>query len=152
MVDIFDSNNLSAKYIQPGRQLNNYCVTDTPTMLDAMRRAVASWYFLPTIEADGPSVPLAQYQPVPAQSILTGTLRLSLFSQCYDPKAAVTITLDGAPISQDSTPGDHAIAVSPQNFDLRQAHCQDQCRRLKRSHSRMPRGGIPLCPPISTGR
>ena len=139
MVDIFDSNNLCAKYIQPGRQLNKLLtVTGHSTMLDAMRHAVASWYaFLPAVEANGHWCAIAQYQSLSSTPNRSspGTLRLSIYSQCYDPKSQVTVMIDGAPINQDSTPGDHAVTVSPCQFNVREAHVvKVLSRRLIRRH------------------
>jgi hypothetical protein len=101
MVDIFNMDNL--KYAEPGRQLNNYSITDTEGVKQGYRRAVAPDYFLSRIGATArptPIVPLISGLAVPR-----GTLRVSSWARCWADKFTVTYLLDGKPAGEVSEPG-----------------------------------------------
>jgi hypothetical protein len=100
LIDIFNNDNL--KYAQPGRQLNNYSITDTDRVRDAYAKAVAPDYFLSEVgsgtasfgAAATPVVPVGQAGvPTPR-----GILRVSAWARCYDPAFAVKYTLNGAEV------------------------------------------------------
>lgn len=91
LIDIFDNDNLT--YAQPGRQLNNYSVTDSETVRAAYARAVSPDYFLSDVtDAPRPTpvVPLKDGQPVPR-----GILRVSSWARTYSDRFSVTYAVDG---------------------------------------------------------
>jgi hypothetical protein len=101
LVDIFDNDNLT--YAMPGRQLNNYSVTETEEVLRAYARAVAPDYFLSDLgtgRRPTPVVPLGEGIAAPR-----GILRVSSWARCYADRFSVTYALDGRDVSVVSEPG-----------------------------------------------
>jgi hypothetical protein len=105
LINIFDNNNLL--HAAAGRRLNNYCVTDHPVVLAAVRRAVAPDYFLSQF-IDGP--PPAQAilpQPLLPGHALAGPARLSAWVKSYDNVLTVCWALDGKELARLTTPGEY---------------------------------------------
>lgn len=92
LVDIFDMDNL--KHAEPGRQLNNYSVTDSEPVLASYKRAIASPYYLERI---GATAKLPTIVPIPATGLTVpaGPLQLSAFARCYSNNFSVTYLVDG---------------------------------------------------------
>lgn len=101
LIDIFDNNNL--KYAEAGRQLNNYCVTDTDVVRTGYSRAVAPDYFLSDVASDfraTPVVPMKDGLKVPR-----GMLKVSSLARCYAENFTVLYELDGQKVAADAEPG-----------------------------------------------
>ena len=92
-INIFDCDNVT--YAMPGRQLNNYSVTDSDEVLAAYREAVADAYFLSEVKS-GASSPVS-IVPVPDAGLTVprGILRVSAWARCYADRFSVTYSLDG---------------------------------------------------------
>ena len=107
MVDIFDNDNL--KYALPGRQLNNYSVTDNDYVLREYSRAVAPDYFLSDIEPyqkPTPIVPITNSLSVPR-----GILTVSSWARCYSERSAVVYVLDGKSLSVIPDSGPRSVEL-----------------------------------------
>ena len=102
LVDIFNMDNL--KYAEPGRQLNNYSITDTQSVLKGYKRAISSDYFLERI---GATAKVATVIPVPAKGLTVpaGTLMVSSWARCYAANYSVTYLVDGKEAATVSDPG-----------------------------------------------
>jgi len=103
LIDIFDNDNLM--YALPGRQLNNYSVTETQEVLRAYSGAVAPDYFLSGVgegEAQRPTpvVPMGE-----SVAVRRGILRVSSWARCYADRFTVTYALDGLRVAAVSEPG-----------------------------------------------
>lgn len=112
LVDIFDMDNL--KYATPGRQLNNYSVTDSDEVLAGYKRAIASDYFLSRI---GATAKVATTVPIPATGLTvpSGTLRVSSWARCYAESFRVTYQVDGKDAASATEPGgrEATLTLSP---------------------------------------
>ncbi len=86
LVDIFDNDNLL--YAQPGRQLNNFSVTDSETVTDTYARAIAPDYFLSDVGTEFRPAPL-QAVPVSGFRVRRGILRLSAWARTYSERFSV---------------------------------------------------------------
>ncbi len=105
LVDIFDNDNV--QYAQPGRQLNNYSVTDSARVRDAYAHAVAPDYFLSDIPPrDVPPTPI---RPL-ADGLVTGRgiVKVSAWARCYVARPTVSYALDGREVFRSGTPGPYA--------------------------------------------
>jgi Glycosyl hydrolase family 26 len=119
LVDWFDCNNL--RRARPERQLNDYSITDDPSVLSAYRTAIAPDYFLGQRE-DRPS---ATIRPLRDQEPLDGIVTLSAWVRAPLDRPRVYLVADdhvlyagdepGAPVCQWDTrrarPGTHAIRL-----------------------------------------
>ncbi len=98
-VDIFDNDNL--KYALPGRQLNDYSVTDTPIVLAAYKRAIAPDYFLSDVWGAWGGLPETPFAPaviVPLAKDANaprGILRVSAWARSYAETFTVAYKLNG---------------------------------------------------------
>mgnify|MGYP001554365039 CR=1 FL=1 len=111
MVDIFDMDNL--KYAEPGRQLNNYSITDSDGVKDGYRRAVAPDYFLSRIGATARPTPIVSLTN--GLSVPRGTLRVSSWARCYANKFTVQYLLDGKPAGDANEPGPREVDLEISN-------------------------------------
>jgi hypothetical protein len=105
LIDIFDNDNLT--YALPGRQLNNYSVTDSDAVLAGYSRAVASDYFLGDFDPyrkPTPVVPLTN-----ALSVPRGILRVSSWARCYSERYAVVYSLNGKDLTALTDAGSREI-------------------------------------------
>lgn len=109
LIDIFDCNNIA--FAPAGRQLNDYCVTDSPAVLAAFRQAVAPGYYLSGVEqgalADRPILP----RPLQAGSTLARKVRFTAWVKTYDQQPTVVYSVDGNPVAQHNTPGDYGLVL-----------------------------------------
>lgn len=108
LIDIFDNDNLI--YAQPGRQLNNYSVTDSEIVRAAYAAAVAPDYFLSRIPPEGasptPILPLSEgFATVP------GILRVSAWARSYVHRPRVTYLLNGREVFTSAAPGAYAAEL-----------------------------------------
>ena len=109
MFDIFDNNNM--KYAPEGRQLNDYCVTETPTVLQVISQAVSGDYYLSKI-VDAPTVtPAVCQREVTDGAVLTGVARLSAWVKSYDNAITVVFALDGKEIDRLATLADYRTTL-----------------------------------------
>ena len=92
LVDIFDMDN--TKHAEPGRQLNNYSITDSPAVKDAYARAIASPYFLTRIGA-GAHPPVVTSVPTSGLILPSGPLTVSAWARCYADRFNVSYAIDG---------------------------------------------------------
>lgn len=108
LIDIFDCDNL--RYARPGRQLNDYSVTNTTLVRDAYAAAVASDYFLSDIGRQSasptPITPLTDGLSIPP-----GIITVSAWARSYTPRPTVTYTLDGRDVFRESRPGIYQAAL-----------------------------------------
>ncbi len=106
MVDVFNMNNL--KWAMPGRQLNDYSVTNSATVLRAYRDAIAPDYFLSDMRHtdDGVTGP-TPIAPIPASGLTVGRgiLRVSVWARCYADRYNVAYELNGSTIANIAAPG-----------------------------------------------
>lgn len=102
LIDIFDNNNLA--HARPGRQLNNYSVTDSPRVEEAYARAVKSDYFLSDIGARR-AVPTPIVALADGFRVARGMMTVSVWARCYVPRFTVRYTLDNREVFRSDTPG-----------------------------------------------
>ena len=107
LVDIFDMDNL--KHAEPGRQLNNYSVTDSDAVKEGYKRAVAPDYFLTHIGAT--ARPTSIVSLTNNLSVPRGTLRVSAWARCWADNFTVGYLVDGKPVAEA---GEHG----PREADL----------------------------------
>ncbi|MEW6280268.1 MAG: glycosyl hydrolase [Candidatus Eremiobacterota bacterium] len=94
LISWYDCNNLV--HARPGRQLNNYLLTDQPEILDAYRETVASDYFLDSLEGSARGwVPLKGGQ---SASVLEAWVRT------YVNRPQVYFRLDGKVVARVQIP------------------------------------------------
>jgi hypothetical protein len=104
LIDIFDNDNI--KHAQPGRQRNNYSVTDTEVVRTGYARAVAPDYFLPDVLTEKETQTPTVIQPVGARlTIPRGILPVSVWARCYATRPVVIYKLNGQQIASDAEPG-----------------------------------------------
>ncbi|MDQ2730776.1 MAG: hypothetical protein M3Y56_03880, partial [Armatimonadota bacterium] len=123
LMDIFDCDNL--EHARPGRQLNDYSITDSDSVLAAVKGAVAPDYFLSTVlDKEQTNLP-AYVRKLEPGSSLSGTASLSASIKTYDGNPTVIYRLDGKeaarldragpyPLDLDTThysPGKHQLSV-----------------------------------------
>ncbi|MDQ2733255.1 MAG: glycoside hydrolase family 26 protein, partial [Armatimonadota bacterium] len=127
LVDLFDCDNL--RYGPTGRKLNDYCITDCPPLMDAVRRAVAPSYFLSSVQKDRGGAPPPYPLPLAPQAQLSGVIHLSASVNSWDERPQVVYTSDGGEIARicsggpfrldlDTTklsPGRHLLSVRALN-------------------------------------
>lgn len=108
MVDLFDMDNL--RHAQPGRQLNNYRVTDGESMLHAYREAIRDPWYLSRVGDPPPSeehVPLGK-SPL---RIPRGAVELSAWSRCWSESHSVRYVVAGETLSPRHQLGARTIVV-----------------------------------------
>ncbi|GAB4463539.1 MAG: hypothetical protein OHK0029_32370 [Armatimonadaceae bacterium] len=107
LVDIFDNDNI--QYAQPGRQKNNYSVTDSETVRAAYAAAVAPDYFL----SDVGKVATPE-RILPLDSVIRtgrGILRVSAWARCYAKQPALIYKVNGSRVATITTPGPREAAI-----------------------------------------
>lgn len=109
LIDIFDMDNLT--YAQPGRQLNNYSITDSETVRAAYARAIAPEYFLERIGATVRPTPVVAV-PEKGLRVPRGTLRVSSWARCYADRFTVAYLVDGKEAGADAEPGAREAEVA----------------------------------------
>lgn len=127
LIDIFDCDNL--RYGPTGRKLNDYCITDCPPFMEAVRRAVAPAYFLSKVLKDQGGSPPPYAEPLTAEAQLSGVVHLSASVNSWDERPQVVYANDGGEITRicsggsfrldlDTTklnPGRHLLSVRALN-------------------------------------
>lgn len=105
MIDIFDNDNLT--YAQPGRQLNDYSVTNSEVVRSAYAEAVASDYFLSNVPGVASYTRPTSIVDIPASglSVPRGILRVSAWARCYADRFSVTYQMNGKPVRSVAGPG-----------------------------------------------
>jgi len=94
MISWYDRDNITHKSA-PGRQINNYCITDNPQVLAAYKGAIAEPYYLPTVPLDkAPEIPPILREVADGEK-LTGEIRLSAWAKAYVMAPKVRWLLDG---------------------------------------------------------
>ncbi len=114
MIELFDCNNI--EYARPGRQLNNYCVTDSPRVLSALKRAVAPDYFLTRVVRGTPPARLTYLKPVAPGTTLSGHAALSAWVKSYEEHPTVIYLLDGRELTRCTTPGDCRVQIATEKL------------------------------------
>ena len=120
-IQLYDMNNLV--WAEAGRQLSNYSVTDSDTVLAAYAQAIRPEYFLSTLgEEEGAPAPLFRLTPgavVPARLASNGILRVSAWARCYSDRFAVEYALDGRTIARFNEFGTFETTVPGAGSGLR---------------------------------
>ncbi len=112
LVDIFDNDNLT--YAQPGRQLNDYSVTNSEIVRAAYSEAVAPDYFLSDVAGVSSYKRPTPILSIPAAGLTVprGILRVSAWARSYADRFSVTYTLNGQAVRTLTEPG-------PRNVELK---------------------------------
>ncbi len=119
LVDWFDCNNL--RHARPDRQLNNYSLTDDPTISRAYSESIAPDYFL----GQPNDRPRATIRPLRDDEPLTGVVTMSAWVRTYVDRPRVYLLADdqvlyagdgpGAPIchwdTRHADPGAHQVRL-----------------------------------------
>lgn len=135
LVDIFDNDNIT--YAQPGRQLNNYSVTDSPTVLREYSRAVAPDYFLSDVNTRTRPLPVVPIGP--ALTVKRGLVRVSSWARCYAPDFSVTYLLNGREAGVAPMPGHREVqlGLTPGTYRLEAVVRDPKGRVAARTGSRV---------------
>lgn len=113
LIDIFDCDNL--EHARPGRQLNDYSITDSDTVLAAVKSAVTPDYYLSTVLDKEQTEFPAYIRKLAPGSELSGTASLSASVKTYDGTPTIIYRADGKEAARLNTPGPYA-------FDLDTTH------------------------------
>lgn len=135
LVDVFDNDNIT--YAQPGRQLNNYSVTDSLPVLREYSRAVAPDYFLSDVDSRTRPLPVV---PVgPTLTVKRGILRVSSWARCYTENFSVLYLLNGREAGVSSLPGHREIelGLTPGTYSLEAVVRDNKGRIATRTQSRV---------------
>ena len=114
MIDLFDCNNI--EYARPGRQLNNYCVTDSPQLLSALKRAVAPEYYLSRVMRGTPAAPHTYLKRVLPGTTVSGHAELSAWVKSYEEHPTVSYLLDGREITRCTLPADCRLQLATEDL------------------------------------
>ena len=115
LIDIFDMDNI--QYANPGRQLNNYSVTDSETVRRAYTRAVTPEYFLSTVGEE--AKPLENAPPLlsltSGVSVPHGILRVSAWARTWSDKFVVKWQVNEKDVALSPEPGEREayLTLSP---------------------------------------
>jgi hypothetical protein len=107
MISWFNSNNL--RHARPGRQLNNYSLTEQPTILNAYRKLISSPYFLGAPEEHDDEPPLPR--PLKAGQGTPEQARFSIWVKTYVPRPTVLVKVGEDIVYAGRQPGAHAVNV-----------------------------------------
>ena len=112
MVDWFDCNNLTRA--RPGRQLNNYLLTDNEAVLEAYREVIASPWFLGTevVDKKAPSSPVEVVPLKNGASIFGGT-GIQAHVRTYVEEPRVYFRLDGRVVMATKRLDRHFLPLDP---------------------------------------
>jgi hypothetical protein len=112
MISWFSSNNL--RHAKPGRQLNNYSLTEQPSILNAYRKLISGPYFLgaPEQRDEEPPVPrpLRTGQNTPEQA------RFSIWVKTYVPRPTVLLKVGEDIVYAGRQAGAHTVNVDLEPF------------------------------------
>lgn len=101
MISWYSRNNISQP-TAPERQLNNYCLTESPKLLQAYRESVAGDYFLSKVPFqpwDRQAAP-APILEINDERLVSGTLKLSTWVKCPMSRPLVKWLFDGKEIGR----------------------------------------------------
>ena len=116
LVGFFDCDNLSARNIVSGRQLNDYSVTDSPEVLAALTRAVASDYYLPAVLTEKQQALPTWTRALAPGAVLTGTVSLSAWIKTYDLDPAAVYAIDGQTFARLAAPGEYRVDLDTSRY------------------------------------
>jgi len=114
MIDLFDCNNI--EYARPGRQLNNYCVTDSPSLLFALKRATAPDYYLSRVSREAHTALPTYHRRVASAITVTGHTTLSAWVKSYEEHPTAICLLDGQEIKRCTIPDDCRMHIVAENL------------------------------------
>lgn len=130
-INIFDCDNMT--YAMPGRQLNNYSVTDSDRVLMAYREAVSDDYFLGEVESGASTSTGIVPVPEAGLTVPRGILRVSAWARCYTDRYSVVYSLDGREVATSRDPGPREVKVDldgPQAVRTLAATIRDEAGRV----------------------
>jgi hypothetical protein len=106
MINYFNCNNM--QYAAPGRQLNNYSLTDSELVRAAYAAAVRPDYFLEEIGSSAPTpiVPIGK-----GIRIRPGVLMVSAWARCYADQPAVTYAINGQHVATVTDQGGREVIL-----------------------------------------
>lgn len=107
MVNIFDCNTML--YAEPGRQLNNYSVTDNEFIKRAYAAAIRSDYFLSDITPQKQPTVIAPMGP--ETRVARGNLRVSAWARCYSDPFTVVYSINGKEVHRQDKPGPREVTI-----------------------------------------
>ena len=115
MINWFSANNI--KHARPGRQLNNYNLTERPRVLEHYRPIASSRYFLSTPEqlADQrPNLPfiLRDNTKLRVSAMPEGTARFVIWLKTYVSRPKVYAGLNGKLFYASNRPGAHELDIN----------------------------------------
>ncbi len=112
MISWYDNNNL--KNAQPGRQLNNYNLTEIPTILNTYRQLIKPDYFIgtPSPEYSVPPLPM----PLQAGQSLTGQTRFVVWVKTYTARPTIVMKLGDDIVYAGRQFGAHRVALDLRRF------------------------------------
>jgi hypothetical protein len=112
MINWFNMNTM--KHAAPGRQLNNYSLTEDANVLKAYRNNIASPYFIGTAKNGDEfsyDVPFAVPRPLSLGQSVDGVANFSIWVKSYVPRPKVYIAVDGKVLYAGSAPGAQSFTV-----------------------------------------
>jgi hypothetical protein len=107
MISWFSSNNL--RHAKPGRQLNNYNLTEQPAILNAYRKLINAPYFLSTPQQTNAAPPLPR--PLLAKQTVPRRARFSIWVKTYVPRPTVLLKVGEQIVYAGRQPGAHLVNV-----------------------------------------
>jgi hypothetical protein len=117
MIGLYDSDNLTARFVRPGRRLNNYSITDSPRVLRAVTQAAMNDYFLPSVatDRDRPDLPEQAVRLRPGAA-LSAPVRLVVLAASYDLSPTVMLSIDGREAAHATGAGAHRFNMTKQQL------------------------------------
>lgn len=115
LIDWFDMDNL--RNAQPGRQLNNYNLTEQASIVAAYRDVVGSSYFLsaPQYLSD-PRPPLPR--PLTANQAVRGIARFSAWVKTYVPRPKMYLKIGSNIVYASNRPGTHIVDIDTRTLPI----------------------------------
>ena len=103
LIDIFDCDNL--RHARAGRQFNDYCITDSDTVLATFRLAVAPAYYLTSVVQGAQANPADIYVPLSDGMIVSRNATLSACVKTYSRPFSLVYRINGKEIGRANGPG-----------------------------------------------
>ncbi|MCL4384927.1 MAG: copper amine oxidase [Cyanobacteria bacterium] len=110
----YDSNNLINA--QPGRQLNNYNLTEMPEILDFYKSMISSDYFLSEVSLDSPTYSDNLIEEIQPAQTLSGNIKLSAWVKTYVQRPTVIYKIDGQTMQQEQMVGTYQFTLNTKNL------------------------------------
>jgi hypothetical protein len=107
MINYFDCNNM--QYAAPGRQLNNYSLTDSEIVRAAYTAAIRPDYFLDTVTTDARPTPIVPIGT--GVRVRPGVLMVSAWARCFADRPTVTYTVNGQSVATVKDPGGREVIL-----------------------------------------